>query len=104
MSDANSIQADVSGVNADGTPQPWRSVRARHPRNIGDVINDPTRGPWNSTHNGQSYPGTFDAFEQIVTVAEQIAWTHTFSDGVTRDVGDVLIGLGEFLVKNGAFG
>ncbi|TDH57560.1 hypothetical protein E2F47_01985 [Mycobacterium eburneum] len=101
MSDANSIQADVSGVQVDGTPEAWRNVLARHPRNIGDIVNDPDRGPWNSEHNGQSYQGTFDAFEQMVTVAEQIAWTHTFSNGKVYDAGDVLIGLGEFLVKQG---
>lgn len=103
MSDANTIHADVSGTAADGDPMPWRRVLARHPRSVGDIVNDPARGPWNSTHNGQNHDGTFDAFEQIVTVAEQIAWTHTFSDGITRDAGDVLIGLGEFLVKNGTF-
>jgi hypothetical protein len=99
MSDANSLQADVSGVKVDGTPMPWRNVLARHPRNIGDIVNDPARGPWNSTHNGQSYQGTYDAFEQQVTVAEQIAWTHVLSDGIERDSGDVLIELMEFAIQ-----
>lgn len=103
MSDANSIQSDVMGLETDGDPMAWRLVHARHPRNIGDVVNDPARGPWNSIHNGKNYDGTFDAFEQQVTIAEQIAWVHTFSDGVTRDVGDILIGLGEYLVKQGVF-
>jgi len=99
MSSPDSIQADVSGVDGSGNPQPWRQVNARHPRNIGDVINDPTRGPWNSTHNGKPYQGTYDAFEQQVAVAEQISWTHKFSDGVVRDAGDVLIELMEFAIQ-----
>ncbi|PQM45203.1 hypothetical protein C1Y40_04629 [Mycobacterium talmoniae] len=101
MSDANSISADVSGVATNGDPEMWRNVLARHPRNIGDVVNDPDKGPWNSVHNGQNFQGTYDAFEQIVTVAEQIAWVHTFSNGKTYDSGDVLIAMGEFLVKQG---
>ncbi len=99
MSDANSIQADVSGVDANsGAPEVWRKVYARQPRNIGDIVNDTTRGPWKSTHAGNTYSGTFDAFEQIVTVAEQIAWRHTFSDGIIRDCGDVLIELMEYVI------
>ena len=31
--------------------------------------------------------------------AEQIAWVHTFSDGITRDSGDVLIELMEFAIQ-----
>lgn len=99
VADASTIQADVSGVQPDGTPEPWRLVAARHPRNIGDIVNDPTRGAWNSTHNGQSYPGTFDAFEQQVATAEQLSWTHKFSDGIVRDSGDVLIELMEFAIE-----
>ena len=74
MSDATSLQADISGVGVNGAPEPWRVVFARHPRNIGDIVNDPNRGEWNSTHNGQVFQGTYDAFEQQVTTAEQIAW------------------------------
>jgi hypothetical protein len=59
----------------------------------------PEPGAWNSTHNGQSYQGTYDAFEQQVTTAEQIAWVHTFSDGIVRDSGDVLIELMEFAIQ-----
>ncbi|OBG29458.1 hypothetical protein A5672_02830 [Mycobacterium alsense] len=100
MADATSIQADVSGVNpTSGTPQGWRRVLARHNRNIGDIVDDPARGPWNSTHNGINYQGTYDAFEQEVTTAEQIAWVHTFSDGIVRDSGDVLIELMEFAIQ-----
>jgi hypothetical protein len=99
VSDASSLQADISGVAVSGAPEPWRQVLARHPRNIGDIVDDPNRGPWNSTHNGQQYPGTYDSFEQQVTVAEQVAWVHKFSDGITRDSGDVLIELMEFAIQ-----
>ena len=102
MSDANSVDANERGVNiTNGDAEPWRLVGVRHNRNIGDIVNDPNRGPWNSVHIGKAYPGTTDAFEQIVGVAEQIAWTHKFSNGKTYDAGDVLIALGEFLVKQG---
>jgi hypothetical protein len=99
VSDPASLQADISGVAVNGAPEPWRVVFARHPRNIGDIVDDPNRGPWNSTHNGQMYQGTYDAFEQQVTTAEQIAWVHKFSDGITRDTGDVLIELMEFAIQ-----
>ncbi|MBO0884390.1 MAG: hypothetical protein J2P17_29480 [Mycobacterium sp.] len=99
MTSPNSLQADISGVDVNGTPEAWRNVLARHPRNIGDIVDDPARGPWNSTHNGQSYQGTFDAYEQQVTTAEQLAWTHQFSDGIVRDSGDVLIELMEFAIQ-----
>lgn len=99
MSDPQSLQADISGVATNGTPEPWRLVSARHPRNIGDIVDDPNRGPWDSTHDGQSYQGTYDAFEQQVTTAEQLAWVHTFSDGIVRDSGDVLIELMEFAIQ-----
>ena len=103
MADANTLQADTSGVNpANGSPEPWRRVYARYLRNIGDIVNDPHRGQWDSTHNGVKFPGTYDAFEQIVCTAEQIAWRHTYSNNKTYDCGDVLIALGEFLIKNGA--
>ena len=100
MADPNSILADVSGVEpSTGAPQGWRRVLARHNRNIGDIVNDPTRAAWNSTHNGIHYQGTYDAFEQGVTTAEQIAWVHTFSDDIVRDSGDVLIELMEFAIQ-----
>ena len=102
MADPNSLQADISGVDSgNGAPQPWRRVLARHNRNIGDIVNDPARQEWDSKHNNIAYPGTFDAFEQIVVTAEQLAWKHKFSNGKTYDSGDVLIALGEFLVKQG---
>lgn len=101
MADANSVDANERGVTVNGDAEPWRLVAVRHSRNIGDIVNDPARQEWNSAHNGKSYQGTFDAFEQIVGVAEQVAWKHKFSNGKTYDFGDVIIALGEFLVKQG---
>lgn len=102
MADPNSLQADISGVDpVSGAPQPWRLCKSRGNRNVGDVVNDPNRGPWTSTHNNVTYPGHYDAFEQIVPVNEQIAWRHKFSNGKTYDHGDVMIALGEFLIKQG---
>jgi fido (protein-threonine AMPylation protein) len=98
MSSADDLQSDIAGVT-NGQPETWRQVLARHQRNIGDIVNDPNRGAWNSTHNGVVFAGTFDAFEQIATVAEQISWVHKFSDGITRDTGDVLIELMEFAIQ-----
>lgn len=99
MADAKSLEAEISGVEINGAPETWRRVLARHPRDIGDIVDDPARGPWNSIHNGQPFQGTYDAFEQQVTVAEQLSWVHTFSDGITRDSGDVLIELMEFAIQ-----
>lgn len=102
MADPNSIQSNVSGVDpVNGQPEVWRKVFARHERDIGDIVNDNSRGPWKSVHAGNTYSGTFDAFEQIVTIAEQTSWRHTFSNGKVYDAGDVLIALGELLVKQG---
>lgn len=98
MSDAQDLINQTAGTNRDGTPELWRKVHARHDRAFGAITGDPTRGPWNSTHNGVAYDGTFDADEQMVTVAEQIAWTHKFSDGITRDHGDVLLELMEYVI------
>ncbi|MCV7100961.1 hypothetical protein [Mycobacterium palustre] len=98
MSDPNSLQADISGVKIDGTPNSYRNVLSRHERGARDVVDDPARGPWNSTHNGIGYQGHFDAFEQIVPIGEQISWVHTFSDGIERDLGFVLMELMEDLI------
>ena len=58
-----------------------------------------TRPAARGIHNGQVYQGTYNAFEQQVAVAEQLAWVHTFSDGITRDSGDVLNELMEFAIQ-----
>jgi hypothetical protein len=49
--------------------------------------------------DGSVHPGHTDAYEQIVPINEQIAWTHTFSDGIERDAGDVLMELMEFAIQ-----
>lgn len=61
MADAKSLEAEISGVEINGAPETWRRVLARHPRDIGDIVDDPARGPWNSIHNGQPFQGTYDA-------------------------------------------
>jgi hypothetical protein len=99
VTDTQSRQADISGVDVNRLPETWRLVLVRHPRNIGDIVDEPARGPWGSTHNGQVYQGIYDGHEQQVTVAEQLAWVHMFSDGITRGSGDVLIELMELAIQ-----
>lgn len=105
MASADSVEANERGVFAPGDPragwpQPWRFVFSRHLRNIGDIVNDPNRGPWNRRQpDGKDHPGHTDMAEQMVTTAEQLAWTHKFSDGVERDPGDILIELMEFAIE-----
>lgn len=88
-----------AGVEANGDPDMYRLVKGRQSRNIGDIVNDPTRQAWNSTHNGKNYVGTFDAFEAVTLTAEQCTGVHAYSDGITRDMGDVLIELMEFAIE-----
>lgn len=88
-----------AGVEANGDPDMYRLSKLRQNREIGDIVNDPTRQAWFSTHNGKTYVGSFDAFEQIVGASEQLSWVHTFSDGIKRDSGDVLIELMEFAIQ-----
>lgn len=99
MPTPDDVFANDQGVQVNGDPLMWRLVKARHNRNIGDVINDPTRGEWNTTHNGKAYVGTFDSGDHTTVTAEQLAWTHVFSDGIKRDSGDVLIELMEFAIQ-----
>lgn len=100
MADANSVDRQAKGVEESGWPQPWRFVFSRHPRDFGDVVNDPARGPWNRQQpDGSTYPGHTDAYEQQVCIGEQIAWKHQFSDGVWRDTADVLMDLMEFAIQ-----
>jgi hypothetical protein len=88
-----------AGVEANGDPDMYRLVKGRQPRNIGDIVNDPTRQAWFSTHNGKQYVGTFDAYEAGVLAAEQLTGVHTYSDGIKRDHGDVIIELMEFAIQ-----
>jgi hypothetical protein len=100
MVDAASLYRAIAGVEEDGTPQPWRFAFSRHPRNFNEVVKDPNRGPWTRKNpDGAVVPGHTDAYEQIVPINEQIAWVHRFSDGITRDSGDVLMELMEFVLE-----
>lgn len=109
MADANSVDANERGTGLgtpgvkDGDPLGWRLLPARFERTLGQYVNNPATQEWRSQHNGVWYDGTADGWEQIKAIGEQIAWKHTFSDGVKRDPGDILIGLGEFLVEQGVF-
>ena len=104
MADAQELQAQTRGVfppsdKRSGWPQPWRFVRSRFPRPFNSIVKDPDRGPWRRTQpDGTQQDGHTDADEQMVTVGEQIAWRNTFSDGITRDHGDVVIELMEDLI------
>lgn len=99
MSDADSIQSDISGTNPNGTPQMWRASALRHANGPDAIIGDPTKQAWNSTHNGVTYGASFDAFEQIVATADQVPWTWKFSDGITRDHRFVMHELMEFAIQ-----
>ena len=88
-----------AGVDTAGWPLPWRFAFSRSPRDFNQIVNDPDRQPWRRRQpDGTEVPGHTDAYEQIVTIDEQVAWTHTFSDGITRDTGDVLLELMEFAI------
>ncbi|MCX2931187.1 GH25 family lysozyme [Mycobacterium sp. CVI_P3] len=96
---APEIKDPAAGVDANGWPLPWRFAYSRHPRDFNQIVNDPERGPWNRRQpDGTQHDGHTDAFEQIVPINEQIAWTHVFSDGIKRDSGDVLLELMEFAI------
>lgn len=100
MADAQELQNDRAGVAGNGWPLAWRFVYSRARRAFNEIVNDPNRGPWNRRQpDGSTHAGHTDAYEQIVTTAEQIAWTHEFSDGIERDHGDVLLELMEFAIQ-----
>lgn len=105
MASPESVEANERGLFGPGNshagwPMPWRFVFSRFRRNIGDIVNDPTRGPWKRQQpDGSIHDGHTDMGEHLVTIGEQIAWTHAFSDGVVRDCGDVLIELMEFAIQ-----
>ncbi|OIN79360.1 hypothetical protein [Mycobacterium malmoense] len=98
MSDANSIQADISGVDTTGDPEMWRASALRHAGGPDAILGDPTKQAWYSTHNGIKYGASFDAFEQTVATADQIAWTFQFSDGIWRDLRFILHELMEDII------
>ncbi|TXI62209.1 hypothetical protein [Mycolicibacterium mageritense] len=106
MSAAEELEAQSRGVfppsdqqKRGGWPQPWRFVFSRFPRPFNAIVKDPARGPWGRVQpDGSWHDGHTDSDEQTVTVAEQIAWRNTFSDGITRDHGDVMIELMEDLI------
>jgi hypothetical protein len=58
------------------------------------------RGRWvRKQPDGSTHDGHTDAYEQMVMTAEQIAWTHEFSDGIVRDSGDALLEFMEFAIQ-----
>ena len=100
MADAQDIKNVTAGVDTNGSPLAWRWAYSREPRDFNQVVKDPARGPWTrKMPDGSVHPGHTDAYEQIVPINEQIAWTHTFSDGIERDSGDVLMELMEFAIQ-----
>lgn len=105
MAQAEELQAQTRGVYPPsdtkhaGWPQPWRFVFSRFPRPFNSIVKDPARGQWwRRQPDGKMQPGHTDADEQMVPVAEQIAWRNKFSDGIERDHGDVMIELMEDLI------
>lgn len=100
MADAEEIRNATTGTAANGWPFAWRYAYSRHPRDFNEIVNDADRGPWMRRQpDGTDHAGHTDAFEQIVPINEQIAWRHTFSDGIERDSGDVLLELMEFAIQ-----
>ncbi len=97
--DAQDIKNAIAGVRADGSPLEYRVAHSRYPRDFNQIINDRDRGPWHRTYDGTELAGHTDAYEQIVPINEQIAWTHVFSDGINRDSGDVLLEVMEFVIQ-----
>lgn len=106
MSAAEELEAQSRGVfppsdqaKRGGWPQPWRFVYSRFARPFNAIVKDPARGPWGRVQpDGTWQNGHTDSDEQTVTIGEQIAWRNTFSDGITRDHGDVMIELMEDLI------
>lgn len=100
MADAQEIKNTTSGVAGNGWPFEWRFAYSRHPRDFNEIVKDAKRGPWTRKQpDGTEVAGHTDAYEQIVPINEQIAWTHVFSDGIERDSGDVLLELMEFAIQ-----
>ena len=100
MADAQEIKNTTAGVAGNGWPFEWRFAYSRHPRDFNQIVKDPKRGPWSrKLPDGTEVAGHTDAYEQIVPINEQIAWTHVFSDGLERDSGDALLELMEFAIQ-----
>ena len=100
MAEAQDIQNAAAGVDAHGWPLKWRYAYSRYPRAFNQIVNDSNRGPWHHTQpDGVEQAGHTDAYEQIVPINEQLAWTHEFSDGIKRDSGDVLLELMELAIQ-----
>lgn len=98
MADPNSLQSDISGVDANGDPEMWRIVCSRYPQGPDAIVGNPDKQEWGSEHNDVEYAGHFDAFEQIVPIGDQISWTWKFSDGIVRDPRFILHELMEDLI------
>lgn len=98
MADPNSLQNDISGVSTSGDPEMWRIVCSRFAQGPDAIVGNPDKQEWDSVHNGVRYAGHFDAFEQIVPIGDQIAWTWKFSDGIVRDPRFILHELMEDLI------
>lgn len=101
MTQPQDILNNAAGVSTNGNVLPYRVWPGRFPRNIGDVVDNPATQEWNNQYNGLLAGGTADGWAQVKMIAEQIAFKHQFSNGKWYDPGDILIGLGEFLVKQG---
>ncbi|MDG4669064.1 GH25 family lysozyme [Mycobacterium sp. 236(2023)] len=100
VTDWEKLRLAIAGVDPEGWPLEWRYAHSRSARDFNEIVADPDRGPWQRLQpDGTRVAGHTDAFEQIVPISEQIAWRHTFSDGLTRDLADVLFELMEFAIQ-----
>ncbi len=69
MTDAQALRNIAGGIADNGSPLSWRVAFSRHQRDFQQIVNDPSRGPWNRTlSDGQVHPGHTDAYEQIVPI------------------------------------
>lgn len=101
MTQPQDVLNNEAGVDTNGNVLPYRVWPGRYERNIGDVTGNPATQEWNNQYNGLLAGGTGDGWAQVKMIAEQLAWKHTYSAGKTFDPGDILIGLGQFLIQQG---